>query len=108
MKLTNLEMVTIFQNLNSFVEKDKVIPFKVSYAINKNLLTLQRELEPFEMTRTNILNKDISEDERKKEFEELLSIENEVDIRTVDLETISALDNLTTKEVMMFDFMITE
>ena len=72
--MTNNELIITHNRLNDFIEKDKVTPGKISYAITKNYKALEEALDPLKTEQQKILkkieeanNSDMS-DEEKTEF----------------------------------------
>lgn len=107
MKITNIKLINYVQGLNAFVNKDKAVPFKLSYAINKNLGMLQSALEPFEKTRNEILSKNLSIEEQNEAFDDLCNIEIEIgDIYKVPMSLAEGIVDLSTKDFMAIEFML--
>ena len=110
MKMTNLEIVNNVNALNTFVQKDIPVPYKLSYAISKNLKKLISAVEPFEETRKSIVaNESLSEEEKVNEINSILTEECEVEIHTISeslLELACEKTDLSTKDIMLFDFMV--
>lgn len=126
MKIKNKEVIARLNQLNRFTA-DK-LPVKLTYAIARNLRKLSDANEDFSTARNQLLDKynvkaengqpaykttgniEIAEDCKKgweKDIEELLDIEVEIDIHTVDYSAIEALD-LSVENVLAIDFMIKE
>ena len=107
MKITNIKLLNYVQGLNAFVNKDKAVPFKLSYAINKNLGMFRSALEPFEKTRNEILSKNLSVEEQNEAFEDLCEIEIEIeDIYKVPMSLAEGIADLSTKDFMAIEFML--
>lgn len=122
MKLTNKEAVTLINTLGGM--QDKILPRKLSYAITKNMEHLQAEIDkPYEKERNKIIRKYAVLDENgnqktdvhgrliysdreayEDEMDELLNIENEFEMFTVDEELLDQCEkedkytNLAVKE----------
>ena len=105
------------------------LPYKLAYAISKNLAKLEAEVKAIEETRLNIIQEYAVKDENgepvikennydlgnnvevfTEEFQNFMSTETEVDIFTVPeavLETDdSRFDVLTVAQIVALDFMI--
>lgn len=129
MKITNREIVKIFNGIRTIEEKK--LPVKLGFAINKNVKAMRGIAEAYDAERTKILNKygqkdedgqlEISGDEYvltdKKayaaEMNELLGIESELQVHTVTIDDISRCDEdkfdaLTPGELEILEFMIEE
>ncbi len=129
MKITNREIVKIFNGIRTIEEKK--LPVKLGFAINKNVKAMRGIAEAYDAERTKILNKygqkdedgqlEISGDEYvltdKKayaaEMNELLGIESELQVHTVTLDEIEKCDTekfdaLTPGELEILEFMIEE
>ena len=118
MKLKNIDIIGIISSLHDFSQKK--LPQKVSYAITKNQLKLDREIECYQTELQKLFSKyndHISKDENGEyinnsqgipefkeesvvernefigELNELLSIENDVDLYLVDDELLNYDDN---------------
>lgn len=121
MKLTNLEILTCYENLNKFINdaQDTKLPVKLSYAITRNFKKINELAETIGEVRTEIIKKysDIDEDNDKyvvrkecldifdKEVKELQKIENEVDLFMIDLSEIENYD-ISLINILRIDFMI--
>ena len=128
MKITNREIVKIFNGIRTIEEKK--LPVKLGFAINKNVKAMGIA-EAYDAERTKILDKygqkdedgqlEISGDEYvltdKKayaaEMNELLGIESELQVHTVTLDEIEKCDTekfdaLTPGELEILEFMIEE
>ena len=121
--LTNKELVNIINDLVAFIEKDKIAPGKVSYAITKNYKTLEVAIEPLRVEQQKIskkieeanADKSLSSEEKQKivddmnaAFGDILSTEVDVDIRMISEDTVSELEGMTVKDYLALDFMIGE
>ena len=121
--LTNKELVNIINDLVAFIEKDKIAPGKISYAITRNYKTLEQAIEPLKVEQQKISKKideanadeSLSCEEKQKivddmnaAFSDILSTEVEVDIRMVSEDAVSELEGMTVKDYLALDFMIGE
>lgn len=128
MLVKNDKLIMIFNGMSSI--REKKLPIKVGYAINKNLTALESCAKTYEEERKKILMEyceiengapKIENDEyvlrdRKgyaDDMTELLGIENEVNIQMVTFEDLEKCDNekfdsLTPDELMIMEFMIEE
>lgn len=127
MLITNKEMQSKVQVLNNI--SNKQLPVRSSYAIAKNIETINNELKIFEKEKMKIINeyaekdengenkilnnrfvfKQDTEDECNKKYNELLDIETEINIRKINInDLIDSNVNFTPSELVDLDFMITE
>jgi hypothetical protein len=133
MKLTNIEIINTVNALAPIGEKK--IPSKISYAIGKNICTLETLYKPYDKERKKLVDTFVKKDENGKpvtektdgiekyvytdektyteELQELFDIENEItDIHMVDLKDFeydnSIYDLLTVTEMKTLVFMIKE
>ena len=125
MKITNREIQSKVQILQTITQRQ--LPVKASYAIAKNITTINRELKVFESEKMKIINeyalKDESgnpkvennsykiiegkEEECNSKINELLDIEAEIEIRTFNIDSIENM-NFSPSELLEIDFMIVE
>ena len=125
MKITNREIQSKVQILQTITQRQ--LPVKASYAIAKNITTINRELKVFESEKMKIINecalKDESgnpkvennnyliiegkEEECNSKINELLDIEIDVEIRTFNINCIENM-NFSPSELLEIDFMIVE
>lgn len=125
MKITNREILNKVQILQTITQRQ--LPVKVSYAIAKNITTINRETKIFENEKAKIISeyaiKDESgnpkledgqlifiegkEEECNEKYNELLDIEIDLEIRTFDINILENI-NFTPGELVELDFMITE
>lgn len=121
MKLTNLEILNIFDKINeSFKDNNEYIPIKIGFAIQKNISTLYFLVREIENAKVKIAEQygqlenektgeyKISEDkieDAQKEFNDLLNFEQEIDIRTIKLSDIENL-SFTLQQINSLLFMI--
>lgn len=127
MKLSNERIINEATGLGAITQKQ--LPVKVSYAIAKNIIKIERELKVYNSEKQKLIDKYASKDEDgnpiitngnieipkenaanwNKDIKELLEIENEIDIHKFN---ISLLDNsncdFTPAELMLIDYMIEE
>lgn len=109
---------------------NKKLPIKLSYAVGKNILKLQEEVNSIEEARIKLVQQyaekdengsfkmkdghyDVGENEQKlnKEFIEFLNTETDIDIKTVLAEIVENMedarfDALTPAELIALDFML--
>lgn len=111
--MKNIEMVELYNKLNEFVQKDKVIPIKVSYIISKNMNLLSSELKPYEEARQKlVMDYDVKSDEEKRKIEselsELLMIDCDVNLYKMSFEELEKCDGVSTKEFMLLEQLVAE
>lgn len=111
---------------------DKKLPIKLSYAVGKNIMKFQEELESIEAARIKLVEQyakksedgsfemkdghyDVGENEQKlkEEFTEFLNTETDIDIHTVPEGIVENMeearyDALTPAELIALDFMLEE
>lgn len=126
MKITNRKIVMDANFLGALTEKK--LPIKVSYAIAKNISKIEKELEIYNTERQKLIDKycvkdqngenktdkdnKLSIDEKylndwKKDIEELLDIEIEIDIHKFNINDLLNSDcEMTANELMIIDYMI--
>lgn len=102
--MKNIEMINAANRLEEFVEKDKVIPVEVSFAIAANLNELHRKLEPFESERQRLLKKSDAGESMEEDFKKLYEMDVDIDIRRISKESIPT--DLSTKDIIALNFMI--
>lgn len=100
--MKNIDMIKNVNRLNEFVEKDKVVPIELSFAISANISEMTHKLEPYEIERKKIVNK--PQEEQENPLQELLDIDVDVNIRKVDKSILPS--DLTTKDIIAMSFMI--
>lgn len=105
--MKNIELVNTVNGLVAFIQKDKVVPVKVSYAISKNLKELQKKLEPFEEERGKLVERGKDKD-IEAEIKELCEIALDVDIHTIPQNVLDNASDLTTMDYMALEFMFEE
>lgn len=127
MKITNRELQSKVQVLNML--SNKQLPVKVSYAIAKNINTIDKELKIVEEEKMKLIREyalkdehgnakiennvyifpEGKEDECNKKYNELLDIEVELEIRDVNVnELLNSNIDFTPGELIELDFMLTE
>ena len=121
MKFTNNEIYNLATRLNEvFTDAEQRLPIKLNFFLQKNKKTLIELAQEIEENRMNILraygeideesgNLHIVEDKiaaANKEIIDLLSIEQEVAIRTVKFEDIPEDLSLTTGQMEAIIFMV--
>lgn len=122
MKLSNGKLVNSIEVLSKLTNKE--LPIKFSYALSKNIIKINRELEAYNKERQKLIEKYGEKDEQGKiktkedgsvnikdvenwnrDFKELLEIENDIDINVIDLDSVSVDINITPGELMVIDYM---
>lgn len=95
MKLKNYEIYNYALKLqNIFNDNIQYIPIKLNFIIQKNKKILYNLATEIEYLRLSILqNKKLSKDEKNKELYDLENIEQDVDIKTIKINTL-AYDNI--------------
>lgn len=122
MKLSNEKLANSIGVLSKLTNLE--LPIKFSYALSKNIMKIDRELEVYNKERQKLIEKYGAKDEEgklktkedgtidivdldnwNKDIKELLEIETEIDIHTIDLENINVDINITPGELMVIDYM---
>lgn len=129
MKIKNSQIVNIFNHIGEVKEKN--IPVKIGFAINKNIALLNSSARAYEEERKKILDKYGEKDENgnpkvidgefaikdheqySKELGDLLGIENDIPVHTLPIEEFEKCDNekfdsLTPNDLSVLEFMIEE
>lgn len=129
MKITNRQIVSIFNGMTKITGKR--LPVKLGFSINKNMSAMKDTAESYETERAKILDKYGEKDKTGKiriesgeyilkdrdgfreEMEELLDIETEIPIQTVELSEIEKCDSekfdaLSPEDLSLLEFMITD
>lgn len=121
MKITNNEIYTLASRLNEmFQDANQRLPIKLNFFLQKNKKTLLTLAQEIEESRAEILrnygtvneengNVHIEDDKiaaANKEIIDLLSLEQEVDIRTVKFEDLPEGISFTTGQMEALMFMI--
>lgn len=109
--MKNIEMINLYNSLDEFVKKDKVVPIKISYAISRNMSKLAEELKPYEESRQKLLTgyDDKSDEDKRKiesELSDLLMIDCDIDLFKITFEDIEKCESLTTKEFMLLEVLL--
>lgn len=126
--MKNSEIVASYVGLINLVEKKEKYPVKFSFAITRNLKTLESVNKDFETERNKLLDiynvKDADgepayketgkieiaaeqEENWKKDMEELLDIDVDVKVHKVSLADLDGI-NITAEDMLACSFMITE
>ena len=125
MKMTNREIQSKVQILQTITQRQ--LPVKASYAIAKNITTINRELKVFESEKMKIINEfalkdeggnpkiegntykiiEGKEEECNSKINELLDIEIDVEIRSFNINCIENI-NFSPSELLEIDFIIVE
>lgn len=126
--MKNSEIVAKYMALTEIINKNEKYPVKFSFALSKNVKTLESLNKDFEVARNGLLDAYNRKDdagqpayrstgkieiapehaaEWKKAMEELLEIEVDVSVHKIPL---SVLDNITVEPAVLYacDFMIEE
>lgn len=127
MKITNRQIIKIFNGIGAV--KQKRLPVKIGFAINKNLSAMDGAAEAYTAEQRKILDKYGEKDESgqyraegneyilsdrnayTEEMRELLGIETDIQIQTVSIDEIGKCDSdkfdaLTPDELSLLEFMI--
>lgn len=122
MKIKNEVLVNSIEVLSKLTNME--LPIKLSYAISKNITKIDRELEVYNKERQKLIEKYGEKDKEgklktkedgtinildidsfNKDLKEILEIETEIDIHTIDLENINTDIKITPGELMIIDYM---
>ena len=121
MKLTNQEIFAYASLLTeAFNDANEKLPIKINFYLQKNKKLLIELAQDIENSRLQIAQENGQLDEERgqyainpdkiefvqKELEELFSLEQEVDIYTIDIESLSDDLSLTTGQMEALMFMI--
>ena len=127
MKLTNRKIVNDANLLGNLTHKQ--LPIKVSYAIEKNISKIEKELEIYNKERQKLIDKYCLNDEEgnlidennqfkiadgnleswNKDMNELLDIEIDINIHKFSKDDLfNSNCNITPAELMLIDYMIEE
>lgn len=119
--LTNQEIIKIIQANEQI--KYKTLPIKASYAISKNLNTLNREIKAYDEERLKLIDKYGSKDEEGKliiengsfkidniqefngKFKELAEIVNELEIHSLNIDILEN-EKFSPIELEAIDYML--
>lgn len=131
MKITNRQVIEFINNVSANKLASKRLPVKVAYAISRNLDKMNNIITSYETARKTLLDQYAEKDEEGKakvkdgnyviqedqkqafsdEMKELLEVENEIDLHTINMEEVEKCDtdkydSLTTADLMTLDIMI--
>lgn len=130
MKMKNKQILAIYNNIRPI--KQKQLPVKIGFAINKNLATMDDAAKAYEEERMKILDRYGEKDENglktsedgkeyllkdkkayKEAMDELWEIETDISIHTVTMNDVEKCDSekfdaLTPFELEILEFMIAE
>lgn len=121
MKLTNSEIYNYANALlNAFAENDRMLPIKINFYLQKNKKTLVELAKDIETNRTAIARTYGTPDETgtqfsidpekipvvEKELEDLFSLEQEVNIYKINIDSFDEDLMLTTAQMEAMMFMI--
>lgn len=121
MKLTNQEIYNYALSLNeAFKDNEQKLPVKINFYLQKNKTFLINLAQDIEMTRMDIIRNYgvLSEDgaqyiiskekveEAQKELNDLFSLEQEVNIYTINIDSLNDDITLTTGQMEAIMFMI--
>lgn len=121
MKLTNNEIYTYANNLaQAFDDKDQKLPIKISFYLQKNKNTLVQLAQDIEQSRMNIAQSYGTLDEENqqyvippekmeaaaKELNDLFTLEQEVQIYTINIDSFGDDLTITTAQMEAIMFMI--
>ena len=106
MIIKNIELVKCVNGLIS-LQKECDIPFTVltAHKINRNIKKLLDEAQPYEEDRQKIMDENISDSEKTKKLNELLSFEVNVDLNMLDLKELEGIQ-MTLSQMDILDIMI--
>lgn len=128
MKITNRKLVEGINLIRQVAQKQ--LSVKVSYTLSRNIDHIESTLKPYEKERQKLLDKYVEKDEHgksamwpdgisvkfkddaaeagwKKDIEELLDIEADIDIRKIKLDDLSSA-NFSAAEIGAIEYMIEE
>lgn len=122
MKIKNEVLINSIGVLSKLTNME--LPIKLSYALSKNITKIDRELEVYNKERQKLIEKYGEKDKEgklktkedgtinildidsfNKDLKEILEIETEIDIHTIDLENINTDIKITPGELMIIDYM---
>lgn len=121
MKLTNNEIYTYANNLaQAFDDKDQKLPIKISFYLQKNKNTLVQLAQDIEQSRMSIAQSHGTLDEENqqyvippekmetvaKELNDLFTLEQEVQIYTINIDSFGDDLTITTAQMEAIMFMI--
>lgn len=128
LKLSNEKIINTINVLGKL--NNAQLPIKVAYAISKNINKIESELKVYNTEKEKLIDRYAKKDEEgklkadeygnvnikeehiedwNKDVKELLSIENEIDIYMIKLDSLLNSDyNISPAELTAIDFMIEE
>lgn len=124
-KVSNAILLASLETMKGMLD-NKDYSTKFNYAIGKNVIIIEKELEAYNMSRNKLIEKYAKRDENDKfiiednqieltskeefdkEIEELLKIENEVDFFDIKLSTLFENKNVSSRETIAIDYMLVE
>ena len=120
MKLTNQQIFAYANALAQAFDSEQKLPIKINFYLQKNKNLLMELAQDIEKTRLNIAETNGKLDEEKKQYaidpekietvqkelEDLFSLEQEVNIYTIDIDSLSDNLTLTTGQMEALMFMI--
>ena len=131
MKITNRQVIEFINSVSANKLASKRLPVKVAYAISRNLDKMNNIITSYETARKTLLDQYAEKDEEGKakvkdgnyviqddqkqafsdEMKELLEVENEIDLHTINMDEVEKCDtdkydSLTTADLMTLDIMI--
>lgn len=131
MKITNRQVIEFINSVSANKLASKRLPVKFAYAISRNLDKMNDIITSYETARKTLLDQYAEKDEEGKakvkdgnyviqedqkqafsdEMKELLEIENEIDLHTINMDEVEKCDtdkydSLTTADLMTLDVMI--
>ena len=125
MKITNRKLIEGISLVRQVAQKQ--LPVKVSYTLSRNIDHIETAMKPYEQERQKLLDKYAEKDAQgklqlrpdgmtvkfhdedgwKKNFDELLDIEADVDIRKIKLGDLGSA-NFSAAELTAIEYMIEE
>ncbi|WP_394896298.1 hypothetical protein [Clostridium paraputrificum] len=125
MQLSNEKIVSLFSVLTSL--KGVKLPIKVSFAVKKNILKMEKVVAAFYEEHNNMIERYCERDENNKikvqdgvyiiknkeewnrDIKDLLEIENEVDLHLIELtDLLNSNIELTTQELNSLEVILKE
>lgn len=125
MQLSNEKIVSLFSVLNSL--KGVKLPIKVSFAVKKNILKMEKVVAAFYEEHNNMIDRYCERDENNqikvqdgvyiiknkeewnRDIKDLLEIENEVDLHLIELtDLLNSNIELTTQELNSLEVILKE
>lgn len=124
-KVSNAILLASLDTMKGMLD-NKNYSTKFNYAIGKNVIIIEKELEAYNMSRNKLIEKYAKRDENDKfivednqieltskeefdkEIEELLKIENEIEFYDIKLSTLFENKNVSSRETIAIDYMLVE